>query len=76
MDAIADMYPTDNELVIWTADAWMIPASQENTRDHLDHVIQMLETALQRSPNDVGIIHFYIHATEMEGVGSRSASIC
>jgi hypothetical protein len=72
MDALSVRYPTDNEIVIMTADSWMIPASQENTRDHLDRVIQILETALQRSPNDTGVIHFYIHATEMDGVGAEA----
>jgi tetratricopeptide (TPR) repeat protein len=72
MDALSARYPTDNEIAIMTADSWMIPASQENTRDHLDRVIQILEAALQRSPNDTGVIHFYIHATEMDGVGAEA----
>jgi tetratricopeptide (TPR) repeat protein len=72
MDEVADRYPVDNEIAILTADAWMIPASQENTRDHLGHVIQILEAALQRSPNETGVIHFYIHATEMDGVGAEA----
>jgi hypothetical protein len=72
MDALSARYPTDNEIAIMSADSWMIPASQENTRDHLDRVIQILEAALQRSPNDTGVIHFYIHATEMDGVGAEA----
>jgi tetratricopeptide (TPR) repeat protein len=59
MDELSRAYPTDNEIAIMAADVWMIPASQENTRDHLDRAIQMLEAALQRSPNDTGAIHFF-----------------
>jgi tetratricopeptide (TPR) repeat protein len=72
MDAVAATYPTDNEIANLTADAWMIPASQANTRDHLDHAIQILEAALKRDPNDTGLIHFYTHATEMDGVAAEA----
>lgn len=72
MDEIADTYPTDNEVVIMTADAWMIPASQKNTREHLDRAIQLLEAGLERDPNNTGLIHFYMHATESDGVGAES----
>ncbi|QEE26552.1 hypothetical protein FTW19_00125 [Terriglobus albidus] len=72
MDALAQAYPTDNEIAIMAADAWMIPASQENTQNHLDRVIQILEQALQRAPNNTGVIHLYIHATEMDGVAAEA----
>jgi hypothetical protein len=33
---------------------------------------RQLTAALERSPNDTGAIHFYIHATEMDGVAARA----
>jgi hypothetical protein len=56
------------------ADAWMIPAATHTNRAHLDRAIEILETVLRWSPNDTGAIHFYIHATEMDGVGVRALS--
>jgi hypothetical protein len=72
MDDLAKAYPTDNEVAVMTADAWMIPAAHRNNRDHLDRAMALLEGALQRSPNDTGAIHFYIHASEMNGVGVKA----
>ncbi|MBB5060411.1 hypothetical protein HDF16_005147 [Granulicella aggregans] len=72
MDAVYRRHPLDNEIAILAADAWMIPAAQEDTREHLDRAIQILESVLRRSPNDTGAIHFYIHATEMDGVGAEA----
>jgi hypothetical protein len=34
--------------------------------------VKLLEGALQREPKDTGAIHFYIHATEMSGFGTRA----
>ena len=72
MDALAHAYPEDNELAILAADAWMIPASHRNNRDNLDKALNFLGPALTRNPNDTGAIHFYIHATEMDGVPARA----
>jgi hypothetical protein len=41
-------------------------------RAHLDRAIEILEAVLQRAPDDTGAIHFYIHATEMDGAGVRA----
>ena len=72
MDDLAKAYPTDDEIAVMAADAWMIPAAHRDNRDHLDRAMALLEGALQRSPNDTGAIHFYIHATEMNGVGVKA----
>ncbi|RUL76187.1 hypothetical protein EKH80_09615 [Dyella choica] len=72
MDAVYDAYPSDDEVAVLTADAWMIPAAQENGRDHLDRSVQILEQVLQRSPDNSAAIHFYIHATEMDGVAAEA----
>ncbi|THD83368.1 MAG: hypothetical protein E7812_00535 [Phenylobacterium sp.] len=72
MDQIAKARPTDNEIAIITADAWMIPSSLENNRDNLPRAIALLEGALARKPDDTGAIHFYIHATENDGVAGKA----
>ena len=72
MDEIATANPTNNEIATLTADAWMIQPALQYTRDHLDRAMQLLEAGLARDPNDTGLIHFYIHATEMDGVGAEA----
>jgi tetratricopeptide (TPR) repeat protein len=72
MDDLAKAHPNDDEIAVLAADAWMIPAFREWNRDHLDRAIDLLETVLRRAPDDTGAIHFYIHATEMNGVGVRA----
>ncbi len=72
MDALAHAHPDDNELAILAADAWMIPASHRGNRENLDKALLFLGPALVRNPDDTGAIHFYIHATEMDGVPERA----
>jgi hypothetical protein len=72
MDALYDAYPSDDEVAVMAADAWMIPAAQDNSRDHLSRSVQMLEQVLHRSPDNSAAIHFYIHATEMDGVAAEA----
>jgi len=72
MDDLATTYPDDNEIAVIAADAWMIPAAHKDSRDHLDRSLALLEGALDRSPEDTGAIHFYIHATEMDGMGWKA----
>jgi len=69
MDRVAKDHPDDNEIAVVAADAWLIPAAHRNGRDHLDRAREILRTVLARAPNNTGAIHFYIHATEMDGVG-------
>ena len=70
MDAYARAHPSDTEAAVMAADAWMIPAAHANNRNHLDRARDLLLGALQRDPDSTGAIHFYIHATEMDGVGT------
>lgn len=72
MDALAVSYPTDNEIAIIAADAWMIPSAQRLSRDNLPRAMTLLKAALDRAPDDTGAIHFYIHATEMDGVWAEA----
>jgi hypothetical protein len=72
MDDLAKAWPDDDAIAVLAADAWMIPAANGRDRDKLGRAIELLETVLRRSPDDTGAIHFYIHATEMNGVGVRA----
>lgn len=72
MDALYESNPSDDEIAVIAADAWMIPAAQENNRDHLDRSVQILENVLHRAPDNSAAIHFYIHATEMDGVAGEA----
>lgn len=72
MDQLAHEHPEDNELAVIAADAWMIPAANKEGRENLDKALGLLEGALKRNPKDTGAIHFYIHATEMNGETAKA----
>ena len=72
MDQIARDNPADNEIAILAADAWMIPAALRESRNNLPRALELIGGALRRNPGDTGAIHFYIHATEMNGVGGEA----
>jgi tetratricopeptide (TPR) repeat protein len=67
MDALARQYPQDAEAAIMTSDAWLILARSHDDFQGVPRAVSVLEPVLRRDPNDTGAIHFYIHATEMDG---------
>ncbi|HZZ32012.1 MAG TPA: hypothetical protein VFE10_08455 [Phenylobacterium sp.] len=72
MDQLARENPTDNEIAILAADAWMIPTANRETQANLPRALELIGGALRRKPDDTGAIHFYIHATEMSGFGGQA----
>src|SRR6202012_4648116 len=42
MDALAKPRPTDNEVAIVAADAWMIPAANKETRENLPRALELI----------------------------------
>lgn len=73
MDDLAKADPDDNEIAVVAADAWMIPwAGSDGSKGRLDRAVELLEGALKRKPDDTAAIHFYIHATEGSGFGTRA----
>jgi tetratricopeptide (TPR) repeat protein len=72
MDQLARDNPADNEIAVVAADAWMIPAANRNSQQHLNRALELIGAALSRKPDDTGAIHFYIHATEMDGIGGQA----
>ncbi|MET0547436.1 MAG: hypothetical protein ABWZ40_14125 [Caulobacterales bacterium] len=65
MDALAAKYPKDVELAVLTADSWLIANFLWGDARGYPRALSLLEGALARRHDDVGAIHFYIHATEM-----------
>ena len=72
MDKLARAHPQDSEIAILAADAWMIPASQKNSRENLPRATELIQGVLARDPDNSAAIHFYIHVTEMTGVGPKA----
>lgn len=66
-DMLAD-YPTDDVVAVLAADAQMTGFSDAGAK----RAVGMLETVLARNPDHTGAIHFYIHATEWDGVPARA----
>lgn len=69
-DAAARL-PEDNEVAVLAADALMVSAFSEDSSDFdhpaIDAAIALLERVLKRAPEHTPAIHFYIHATEVNG---------
>jgi tetratricopeptide (TPR) repeat protein len=66
MAALASKYPTDNEIAVIAADAWLMTHAEtaEDYRLNAELAIPLLDGVLKRDPNYTPAIHFYIHATE------------
>ena len=72
MDKLARAHPEDSEIAILAADAWMIPASMKNSQQNLPRAMALIKGVLDREPTNTAAIHFYIHVTEMSGVGPKA----
>ena len=66
MVALADRFPRDDEIAVWTADAEMVAEGDDKARPRVKTAVALLETVLARNPDHTGAIHFYIHATEWD----------
>jgi tetratricopeptide (TPR) repeat protein len=74
MAGLASQYPDDKEIVVITADAWLMTKANnaEEWKLNAGLAIPLLEGVLKRDPNDTPAIHFYIHATEIAGVPDKA----
>jgi tetratricopeptide (TPR) repeat protein len=72
MAALAARYPTDDEIAVIAADAWMIPSALSNSKANMGKAVALLEGVLRRNPNYTPAIHFYVHATEVAGYPERA----
>jgi tetratricopeptide (TPR) repeat protein len=67
MDGVSRQHPEDDEIAIMTSDAWLQLWSNHQDSQGVPRSVSVLEPVLQRHPNSTGAIHFYIHATEIQG---------
>ncbi|WP_308516829.1 hypothetical protein [Sphingomonas flavescens] len=74
MAALASQYPTDDEIAVIAADAWLMSPAKTNEEWKLNAALAMplLEGILKRNPNNTPAIHFYIHATEVAGEPAKA----
>lgn len=70
MQVLAARYPSDNEIAVIAADAWLqtAAATPDQQKRNAELAMPLLEGVLKRDPDDTPAIHFYIHATEIAGV--------
>jgi tetratricopeptide (TPR) repeat protein len=71
MDAMAKVWPDDNEIAVIAADALIIPdvGPDKKSTPARDRADELLRGALARNPDDTGAIHFYIHVSEFRNHG-------
>lgn len=67
MKAIADAQPDEPELSSLAAHAQMMASGYGSDKQRLKNAIALLERVLKQHPDDTGAIHYYIHATELDG---------
>ena len=67
IDALSVRYPDDDELAVFTSDAWMSQWRNHDDGQGLHRAVAVLQPVLKRHPDNTGAIHFYIHATEIDG---------
>lgn len=72
MAKLIERYPTDNTIAVLTADAMIQSMGPANYKQRALEASALLETVLDRAPQDTPAIHFYIHATEIAGVPGRA----
>ena len=74
MATLAARYPTDDEVAVITADAWLMTEAKtpDDAKLNAELAMPLLETVLNRRPDYTPAIHFYIHASEAAGVPARA----
>jgi tetratricopeptide (TPR) repeat protein len=67
MKAVAEAYPQELEITSLASHAMMMASDYGSDEARLDGALAMLERVLKARPDDTGAIHYYIHATEVDG---------
>jgi hypothetical protein len=84
MRKVYQKYPNDPDIVYFFAESLMVlnawelyeyPSGKPLSPD-VDETRTALETALQIHPNHPGLIHMYVHLSEMSAHPDRARSIC
>jgi hypothetical protein len=84
MRKVYQKYPNDPDIVYFFAESLMVlnawelyeyPSGKPLSPD-VDETRTVLESALQKHPNHPGLIHMYVHLSEMSAQPERARSIC
>ncbi len=73
LDALQRAHPDHVEVAIFDAEAWLIMENDHNDPSGPTRAVQVLGPLLPAHPDDTGLIHFYVHATEDAGVPELAA---
>jgi tetratricopeptide (TPR) repeat protein len=73
LDVLQRAHPDDVEVAIWDAEAWLIMENQHDDPSGPTRGVQVLGPLLPRHPDNTGLIHFYVHATEDAGLPELAA---
>jgi tetratricopeptide (TPR) repeat protein len=78
---VAKRYPDDNEIAVLTSEALMDlspwdywQAGGAEPKGHTAEIVRMLETVMNRNPDHIGAIHYYIHMVEASDRPERAVS--
>lgn len=67
LDVLQRAHPDDVEVAIWDAEAWLIMENHHDDPSGPTRAVQVLGPLLPAHPDNSGLIHFYVHATEDAG---------
>ena len=73
LDALQRANPADVEVAVFDAEAWLIMENYHNDPSGPARAVQVLGPLLPAHPDNTGLIHFYVHATEDAGVPELAA---
>jgi tetratricopeptide (TPR) repeat protein len=80
MTDVAKRYPDDTEIAVLTAEALMDlspwdywQAGGTEPKGHTAEIVRMLEAVMERNPDHIGAIHYYIHMVEASDRPERAA---
>jgi hypothetical protein len=73
LDVLQRAHPDDVEVAIWDAEAWIIMENHHDDPSGPTRAVQVLAPLLPAHPDNTGLIHFYVHATEDAGVPQLAA---
>lgn len=67
IDAMNARDPGDLEVAIFAAEAWLVMEQHDDHAAAAQRAVDILRPLMAANPDYTGLIHFYIHATELAG---------
>lgn len=81
MQALIDRHPEDADAAALYAEAamdlrpWRLWTTDGKSEPGTEKLLTVLESGLRRQPNHIGLLHFYIHATEASPDPGRALAV-